>query len=421
MLAMALVVGVTACGSSSEDSPKTAGAATSGPVTVKMLMATTQQPAMTALVKTFEAKNPNIKVQTTFVPSSNIGQLLLTQMRSGNPPDLFHLTGGGSGQNSIWPLAKAGKLLELGGEPWAANLKEEIKPALSYQDKLYAFPYGLYFFGVAYNTELFDKLGLEVPTTLADVLTMCKTITAAGKIPFSQGFSEPAIAAILPQTLMHQFVYSQQPDWSDQRTAKKVTFADTPQWKQVFDTVKQMEAAKCFGKGAAGATPAEQFQGVAKDKAVMTVIASSQAAGITAINPKIKLGFFNLPGVNAADSRAVFGTSNLGVSATTKHADAAKKFLAFLAEPANSSEFARIGGGNSYQDVANGVLPEYMQALAPLVKEGKLGLYASVFWPNPALAQYTGVATQGLLTGQSSTDSVLKTMDRLWDNPTATS
>ena len=48
------------------------------------------------------------------------------------------------------------------------------------------------------------------------------------------------------------------------------------------------------------------------------------------------------------------------------------------------------------------------------VGNGKPGL-PNATWPNPAVYDALGVGVQGLLTGQTTVDSVLEEMDAAWD------
>jgi raffinose/stachyose/melibiose transport system substrate-binding protein len=410
-LATVAVVGIAGCGGS-DDKAASSG---SGKVALKGLFASSQKPAMDAMIKGFEAKNPLIDIKETYVPSSSITELLPTQIRAGNMPDLVQLGSGKGRPDSVLTLAPSGTLLDLSNEPWKGNLLPALQPALQFENKLYGYPTQIFFYGAVYNTELFSQLKLTVPTTFADVLTMCKTIAAAGKIPFSQSFVEPGDGAGIGQQRMHQYVYSPQPDWSDQRTAGKVTFANTPGWKKTFESILQMKDAKCFGRGAEGATAAQQFEKVARGQAVMSILASSQVGSITSINKDIKLGFFEVPADQADQTVAPYSESVLGVSAKTKHPEQAKKFLAYMADTANAAEFAKLTGGSSTTDVANGVMPDFMQDMVPLVKAGKIQETANSFWPAPSLRTEMGEGIQGLLIGKRKVDDLLASMDAIWD------
>jgi raffinose/stachyose/melibiose transport system substrate-binding protein len=401
------------------------GAASAGSretVTLNMLMASSQQSPMSILIANFERVYPDIDINATFVPSTALVPLLLTQLQAGNAPDIFHMVPGGSGNNGVWPLASAGRNLNLTGEVWDKRLPAYIKEAVAYQGKTYGFPYNLFLDAVAYNKDLFKQLGLKIPTTFAQVLTMCKKITAAGKVPFIQGVAEANNGALFPLQRMSQYVYSGTPKWDALKSKGTVSFANSAPWRRTWQSILDMKDAGCFQPGAQGSSAASQFAGFARGDAVMSVMATSQFGGVLLANPTIKAGFFNLPGDTAKQSQVPLSGSILGVSATTKHPKEAKTFLQFLSRPKQAALYAKVSGGNSYYDIIKGVLPPTQTDLAGLLKSGKVVWSKYSFWPNPSLPPVAlGGGLQALFTGQKSVDDILKMMDYLWDNPTASS
>src|SRR4029078_4597106 len=171
---------------------------------------------------------PDINVATTYATSSQIPQLLLTQFQAGNAPHLVFVSPGNTSSTAVWPLAKANHLLPLAGQAWQTRIPKAMRGLPSYGGKYYGYPLAYYLYGVAYNKDQFQQLGLKVPTTFSDVLAMCKKITAAGKVPFVQGFQEFANASLFPAQRAAQYVYGPQPNWDTLRGQSKVSFASSP-------------------------------------------------------------------------------------------------------------------------------------------------------------------------------------------------
>jgi raffinose/stachyose/melibiose transport system substrate-binding protein len=391
-------------------------------VTLNLLMASTQQPGFTILIANFERVYPDIKINATYIPSPSLPQLLLTQFQAGNAPDLYHMLAGRNGITAVLLMAESGRLLPLGNEIWVKRLPGYVKPAMMYKGKPYAYPYALYAVGVAYNIDMFKQIGVKVPTTFAQVLAMCKKISAAGKFPFVQGFSEANNAGLFPQQRMIQYVYSKTKNWDDLRDQKKVSFASSPEWRRSFQSILDMKDAGCFQPGAQGTSAAQEFSTFARGDAAMALMASTQFGNVTTINPTIKAGFFNLPADSPAQSQVILNGSFIGINAQTKHPAEAKTFIHFLSRPKQAALFAKISGGNSYYDILKNVLPPYMSDLAPLLKAGKAQWAPHTQWPNPSINSVVlGSGIQGLFTGQKTIDDLLKSMDYMWDNPTATS
>jgi raffinose/stachyose/melibiose transport system substrate-binding protein len=189
-------------------------------VSLSGLFVNTNTTAFGILIKNFNNVYPDIQIdRVQYLTSGTLRTLLLTQLGAGNAPDLFFVNGGNSAPSAVWPLAQTGHLLDLGSRPWVKRLGL-TKSRAQWNGKTYALPIGLFLSSVAYNRKLFRQLNLRVPTTFPQLLTMCRQITAAGKIPFAQGFAEASglsnwISAVsfLP--------YVRQPNWNELRTSKR--------------------------------------------------------------------------------------------------------------------------------------------------------------------------------------------------------
>lgn len=236
ILATCLAVGaallIGACGGDEGAGASDSGGS-EGTVTLKLQESTTNQAASEAVVKDFERKHPNIDIDEQYLASDSQEHLLLTQLQSGSAADLFRVAAGISARGTQ-TLAEAGKLLDLSGSDWDDRLYEPSAELYMVDGKPYAWSPAVQLFGVLYNVDLFNKLGLEVPTRMSEVLQMCKTINEAGKVPFMQGWSELPTANVWAPQRAANYVYSVDPNWDEKRNANKVKFVTSPEWRPRF-------------------------------------------------------------------------------------------------------------------------------------------------------------------------------------------
>src|ERR1700759_1140641 len=126
---------------------------------------------------------------------------------------------------------------------------------------------------------------------------------------------------------------------------------------------------------------------------------------------------FPLPADNPKNTR-VFSSGALlfAGNAATKYPAQVKTFIDFVAREQQSRLFAKVAGAIAPLDAKKGNLPPYMKALGPLYAAGKIVSTMDGAWPNTRIfgEAYSG-GIIGLLTGQTTIDSVLADMDRLWD------
>jgi ABC-type glycerol-3-phosphate transport system substrate-binding protein len=111
------------------------------------------------------------------------------------------------------------------------------------------------------------------------------------------------------------------------------------------------------------------------------------------------------------------------INAATTHPKEAQAFLNFIGRPKQQSLFAKISGGTSDYDIKSCNLdPTLLSNFIPLCKKKLVVSAKTGSWPNPNMGLgYLNGALQGLLLGSKSVDDVLKGLDYMWDNPTATS
>ncbi len=152
------------------------------------------------VIKAFEAEHPGVNVELTLPPTNSYQQLLTTQVRGKNPPDVAAVP-------TAWvpAFSQAGALT-----PWTDRVDEEFlgrfDPTLLDAGKidgsLYALPYLSTARALFWNKDAFQKAGLDQPpATWDDVITDGKAVAAKGgsKYGFAlQGTGVEAFAAWFP-------------------------------------------------------------------------------------------------------------------------------------------------------------------------------------------------------------------------------
>ena len=76
-------------------------------------------------------------------------------------------------------------ILENQEKDWYATFTDGIFDRLTYDGKIMAVPTNFAAACVYYNTELFEKAGVEVPTTYDELIDVCKKLQDAGITPIS--------------------------------------------------------------------------------------------------------------------------------------------------------------------------------------------------------------------------------------------
>jgi raffinose/stachyose/melibiose transport system substrate-binding protein len=397
-------------------------ATTNETVTLKVLAQSNGQgnPQMQAVFDTFEKQNPDIKIDPTYLPiGDTYANTLRTQLRGGNAPDVFYVTPGSGGLQSVLPLAKAGYVADLSSRPWAKKLAlaPSAKPLYWAKNKLYAVPIDVVPVGVLYHPDVLSSLGLKVPTTMKQLLAACRTAKSKGKAFLNVAGASAQNAGLLATTIAGSYVLASDPTWNAKRAAGKVTFSGTPAWRTTLQRIVDMKNAGCFPAGAEANDNIPATPGFVSGQVASWVLPSSITQLIKSFNPKAQYNFFPMPGDTAANTRVYSSpTDAFAVYSKTPNKAAAMKFADFWASAAASGAYAKATGASSVQNAASGKhLAFELRGLAPILKQpSKVHVLMQVEWSNPAVFDTLGKDVQGLLTGQKTVAATLKDLDAAW-------
>lgn len=401
---LALGIAVVACGGSSSDDGK------GGKVELSFLTANSEQalkPA-TALVKAFEAKNPNIKIKLETGPQgAELDNLVKTRLATGEMNDVFVYLAGSLFQ----ALKPESQLQPLNDEPWVGDLEDSFKKAVSANDQVYGAPFGSAFGGgILYSKKIYKKLGLEIPKTWDEFMANNAKIKKAGIDPVIQSYGETWTSQLFVLADFHN-VQSAVPGWADKYTANQVKYSQEP----AIEGFRHLEEVKKAGY-------LNKNFGSVKFPPALSMLANGKGAhypALTIIVPNLKtsdpdkiddVGFFAQPAQDEANTGMTLWLPLAAyIPKATEGAkrDAAKKFLAFIASPegcdVQSKAYPPTGpyllkGCKLPSDV-----PAAVKDLQPYVDDDNVTPALEFLSPvkGPALEQITVEVGSGLRSGEA--------------------
>ncbi|SEN73905.1 extracellular solute-binding protein [Paenibacillus sp. OV219] len=242
-----------------------------------------------------ETENAGLKISMEGIDEVvNRDQKLKAEMAAGNPPDIFEVFGGAD----LNLYVKAGRMLdltpildELGIKDKFASLDE-----FTIDGKVYGLPFGGYSEGVFYNKKMFTDLGLQVPKTFDELITLADTVKSKGKTPFALAAKDAWVNGMLWNTIMERHVgiasfdklLSGEAKWTD------------PDFVAGFADYAKLVNNDYFTKGALGLPYADQGAQFLKGDAAMVFTGSWDANRFTsdeAGDLKGNIGYFNFPSI----------------------------------------------------------------------------------------------------------------------------
>lgn len=357
-----------------------------------------------ALAAAFEAKHPNIDIETESRPGGADGDnLIKTRLATGEMADVF-LYNSGSLFQAINPTQN---LVDLTAEPFQANVIDSFKTVVTGTDgKVYGAPIGTAMGGgILYNIPIYKELGLTPPKSWAEFMANNEKIKAAGKTAVIQTFGATWTSQLFVLGDFYN-VLAADPNFATDYTAGKAKYASTPAAMKGFERQEEVFKAGLLNEDFAAATFEDGVTKVATGEGAHYPMLSFAVANIKELAPENvnDVGFFAIPGDDAANNGlTTWMPAGLYIPKTTKHEAEAKEFVAFVASVEGCDIQTQSAGATGPYLVKDCTLPSdvppVVADLLPYFQEGGHSAPALEFLSpikGPALEQITVEVGSGI-------------------------
>src|SRR4051794_25140976 len=357
-MAAAIVLGVTACGGSSDsDSKSDSGkakdpAAVSGTITYwDTSDAKNEAPTYQALIKDFEAKHPHIKVNYQNVDFTTVEQKFKAAAQSGKgAPDVVRTDVG-----LIPEYASLHYIAPLDGTTALTDTQDFVAGPMNttkYEGKTYGVPSVTDTLGLLYNKDIFAKAGITTPPATWDEL-IADSATIKEKVPGVEGtYVNPDSYFLFP------LLFGEGADLADP-AGKKVT-VNSPEAVKAVTEAKKIYDTSSLKVDFASAY--DNMQTSFKTGKVAMLIqgpwsVGDDLTGSAFQGKEANLGYAPVPAGGAGKAQAPTGGHDLAVYQGSKNLDAAYLFTQFMTSSASQQTIA----------TKNGTLPTRTSAYTPEV------------------------------------------------------
>jgi raffinose/stachyose/melibiose transport system substrate-binding protein len=286
------------------------------------------------LIPAFQAKNPDIKVNFAPTNPPEYDAALGAKLEAGSAGDLITCRP----FDKSLELFNKGQLADLAGLSGMENFSDVAKSAWTTDDGKATFcvPMASVIHGFIYNKDAFDKLGIAVPATQDEFFAALDKIKADGTfIPMAMGTKDQWEAATMGyQNIGPNYWKGEEGRLALIKGEQKLTdapwvepYAELLKWKPYlgdgFEAQTYSDSQNLFTLGRAAIYPAGSWE---------IALFNSQA--------QFKMGAFPPPVKAAGDTCYISDHTDIAIGLNPKsaNADAAKKFLSWVASP----EFATI-------------------------------------------------------------------------------
>ena len=311
-------------------------------------------------IAAFHAENPDIDVTFTPYLNTEYNTIVSTALQGGGGPDIVHLRAYGG----MEPLAQAGLLVRLDGKVAAL---EGFDPGILLgatnraDGGVYGVPFALQTVQILYNVDMFERLGLEEPTTWAELLAVGDALKASGVYAFANGTKDGWTNETLFGAVGPTF-YGATPFFQE-ITAGETDFTD-PRFAAALERMVALRPYLADNYMGVGYTDMQTL--FAFEQAGMFAAGSYELGNMAQLNPLLRIGSFAVPADDAATPSAIsfYVDGSYGINANSPHQEAALRFIEFLA----SQEFGQMFTDELQQiSAVPGTLPT-SEALAGMVE-----------------------------------------------------
>jgi raffinose/stachyose/melibiose transport system substrate-binding protein len=303
-----------------------------------------------ALVAAFEAKHPNIDIETEPRPGGADGDnITKTRLATGEMNDIF-LYNAGSLFQAINPVQN---LVDLTGDPMLANVQESFLSTVTGTDgKIYGVPIGTAMGGgILYNKKIYADLGLSVPKDWATFMANNEKIKAAGKTAVIQTFGETWTSQLFVLGDYYN-VQAAVPTFAADYTAGKAKYATTPAAMKGFERQEEVFKAGYLNEDFAAAVFTDGVTQLATGEGAHYPMLSFAVTNIKELAPENvnDVGFFAIPGDDASSNGlTTWMPAGLYIPKSSQHQAEAKELLAFVASTEGCDvQTAAVGAAGPY-------------------------------------------------------------------------
>jgi N,N'-diacetylchitobiose transport system substrate-binding protein len=332
-----------------------------------------------SVVTAFEQEHEGTKVEVEYIPVETRAQRVKAAFNDpASAPDVMEY-----GNTDTAGYVKDGGLLDVTAEFGAWNETKETDPtarqSVTVDGKVYGAPFYVGVRALYYRTDVFEELGLEVPTTMAELATTARRIRAA----------EPDLYGLV---VGGAYTYGAMPfvwaNGGEIATGKGGSYASAIDSEAAQKGIKaytslftddNCPAAKCAGMGGNDTVTA-----FAAGKAGMAIGGDFSHAAVQAGKVKGEYAVVPLPGVTAGSVAPAFaGGNNIGVLKSTSHRTLAVQLMERLAsKKTQASMFEAMGFLPTFADVRRQVAAEepYVKPFVQTLAAGTKFVPASPAW-----------------------------------------
>ena len=289
----------------------------------------------------YEKDNPNVDVKREYISYAEYMVKLKAVIAGGTPPDIFQIPWAGE----YTELARSGKLYPLTNalKKGFPKFFDNVMKAIAVDGQDWAVPLDLNTLQIAYNIDMFEEYGLQIPQSTDELIAIGKTLAKNGKFAIALGTKDLWAGA---DVFFAQVAYTDP-------THTKMALADagkypwtSPEFVKAADNVVKMVKGGVF---APGANSMEVFVGamnlfVQQQSAMFYPVGNFVTGGITKqVAGDFEFSLFPMPPLKKGDQMLPTGgvAEMFVVAKDGKNIETSIDFLRYMTNDAGKDKLVQ--------------------------------------------------------------------------------
>jgi len=333
---------------------------------------------MKAVIEAFNEEYPEVEVELVTVPDAS--QVLKSRLATGSMPEVF----------TDWPLnpdyrlfATEGFLYDMTGQDYLNNANQELLDMTKVDDTYYTVPLSLNYTGVYYNVDIFEKNGIEVPTTYEELIAVCEKLEAKGVQPFMVSDKDVWTIGAFADRAMG-LIFDDKGELFEAIGKGEASVGDSEGFMTMIEQI--LEIREYAGEETLGIGYDQAVADFANGKAAMMYQGTWMLPVVKKANPDIHISMFPYPAAEASETRIGVNIDNaLCISASIEDIERANAFVGFITSTKGAQIYTDMDGSPS---AIKGVKlkSDEFTAVEALVEEGKSFRISRTYW-KPGMIQ----------------------------------
>ena len=328
------------------------------------------------LVNKFMEENPDIQVNVTLAESTTT--TLISRVAAGNIPQLVSVFPWNASYKDMF---REGLFMDLTDQDFMKRVTPSVLERCEVNGKQYSLPLTTNSFGLYYNVDIFNELGLTIPKTMDEMWGVCDKLVEAGIQPFS--FPDKKAVRINQQfdrmligCVDHDF-YSK----CDEQINGSYNIKDDPNIRKYAETILKLRE---YGNpDSLGYDDEPAYEEFTSGKSAMYIDGSWAVTTFETMNPDLNFNCTAIPAITTDDfwtCGTVDTAYSISADCTPEQQDACIRFLDFLVREDIAQEFS---DGDKNPTLIQGVeynVPQ-LKEINDYIDEGRFAPSLASIWP----------------------------------------